>query len=246
MPADSTLALLWRHHVEPPDGRRGPRPRNTLDDVVRAAVDIADAHGLAAVTMRDVAKALSMAPMSIYTHVSGRSQLVELMVDDVYARMDRRPWGRLGWRRRVETVCADNLELYRAHAWMLDVVSDLPPVGPGVIAKYDHELRAVEPLGLSDPDLDAALTFVLSFVRAAARDLLTAARLESAGSATAWWAEHATELAELVETDAYPLATRVGAAAGAALGGAYDASHAYRFGLARVFDALASISRTPA
>jgi AcrR family transcriptional regulator len=213
---------------------------------VRVAVAIADADGLAAVTMRDVAKALSMAPMSIYTHVSGRSQLVELMVDDVYAGMSRRPLGRLGWRRRVETVCDENRELYQAHPWLLDVVSDFPPVGPGVIAKYDHELRAVEPLGLPDADLDAALTFVLNFVRAAARDLATAARLQTAGgSATTWWEEHATELAELVDAEAFPLATRVGAAAGAAMGGAYDATHAYRFGLARVLDALASISRTP-
>jgi hypothetical protein len=58
-------------------------------------------------------------------------------------------------------------------------------------------------------------------------------------AAAQWWAANAPLLARVLDEHAYPLATRVGTAAGAAHGGAYDPEHAYRFGLQRVLDGLA-------
>ena len=63
---------------------RGPKPRISLPDVVAAGVAIADAGGLAALSMRKVAGRLGVGPMSLYTYVPGRSELVELMIDHVY------------------------------------------------------------------------------------------------------------------------------------------------------------------
>jgi hypothetical protein len=56
-----------------------------------------------------------------------------------------------------------------------------------------------------------------------------------------WWAANAPLLAGIIDARAYPLAARVGSAAGAAHGSAYDPDHAYRFGLDRVLDGLAAI-----
>ena len=76
------VELLWAPPQQPPV--RGPRPRISLADIVAAGVAIADADGLAALSMRKVASRLGVGPMSLYTYVPGRSELVELMIDHVY------------------------------------------------------------------------------------------------------------------------------------------------------------------
>jgi len=124
-----------------------------------------------------------------------------------------------------------------------DVSTVRPPLGPGLLAKYDHELSALEGLGLDDVEMDAALTYLLSFVQGCARaaaDARAVARDSALGDAQ-WWASTAPLLAALVDERAYPIAARVGAAAGAAHGGPYSPDHAYAFGLERLLDGLGAL-----
>jgi hypothetical protein len=118
------------------------------------------------------------------------------------------------------------------------------------MAKYEHELAALDGLGLTDPEMDDALTFLLCFVQANARDAqdARAARADTAMNDEQWWAANAPLLERVLDPAAYPLASRVGTAAGAAQGSAHDPDHAYRFGLGRVLDGLAALieERAPA
>lgn len=100
-----------------------------------------------------------------------------------------------------------------------------------------------EGLGLSDLEMDDALTYLLSFAQANARAAVDAraARVESAMTDEQWWAANAGLLAQVLDEEAYPLAVRVGSAAGAAQGSAQDPEHAYRFALQRLLDGLAAI-----
>ena len=68
-----------------------------------------------------------------------------------------------------------------------------------------------------------------------------AARLDSAIRDEQWWAANAPLLSQVLDRDAYPLAVRVGSAAGAAHGSAHDPDHAYHFGLERLLDGLAAL-----
>src|SRR5699024_118592 len=240
----STLRLLWRHEAAAcPPSRRGPRPRLAVDDVVNAAVELADSRGLPALSIRAVAEALGASPMSVYTYVTGKEQLLELMVDTAYARMPGRATAAVSWRDGVRAIAEENLALFRAHPWLLDAPPGRHVLGPGALGKYERELRALSSLGLEDPETDAALTFVLGFVRSVARDQVTARnQREATGqSDRQWWEERAREFAAVAPLGRYPLAARVGAAAGAELEAAYNPAHAYRFGLDRVVDALAAI-----
>jgi len=230
-----TLTLLWRE-ADPP--RRGPRPRHTVDDVVDAAIAIADADGLEAVTMRAVAERLGTSPMSLYTYVPGKAELLDLMLDALYLAMPRKSF-RLQWRTRLRAVAEANRELYARHPWAARVSTARPPLGPGLMAKYEHELAAFDGLGLDDVAMDAALTFLLAFVQAhavAAQD-----HANAPGTDADWWATAGPLLARVVQPERYPLASRVGSAAGAAQGGAYDAGRAYTFGLERVLDGLSAL-----
>ena len=71
-----SLELLWgRREV----GRRGPKPGLNVDAIVAAAVDIANAEGLAAVSMARVAKAVGFTTMSLYRYVTNKDELLQLM-----------------------------------------------------------------------------------------------------------------------------------------------------------------------
>jgi AcrR family transcriptional regulator len=233
-----TLELLWRRPGDNP--RRGPRQGRSVDDIVAAATRLADAEGLAAVTMRAVAQALGVAPMTLYTYLPGKAELLDLMLDAAYARMPRRALRDQPWRARVAAVARDNRDLFTRHPWAATVTTGRPPLGPGLMAKYEYELRAFDDTGLDDVKRDAALTYLLDFVRASALATADAraVRRDTAQSEEQWWAANGVLLARVLDAEKYPTAVRVGAAAGAAQGAAYHPEHAYEFGLRRVLDGL--------
>jgi Tetracyclin repressor-like, C-terminal domain len=175
-------------------------------------------------------------------YVPGKAELLDLMLDRVYGQMPRDPWPE-DWRRRVTALARANRALYEAHPWAAAIGPGRPPLGPGLMAKYEHELRALEGIGLDDLQMDAALTFVLDFVRASAlaAQHADAARSESGMTDEQWWEANAPLLERILDPGAYPTAARVGTAAGAAQGGAYSADHAWEFGLDRILDGLAAL-----
>jgi AcrR family transcriptional regulator len=237
-----TLQLLWRE-PGPADSRRGPRQGLSVERVVATAIALADTDGLGSVTMRAIAQVLGVVPMSLYTYVPGKAELLDLMLDTVYHQMRRADLSGEPWRQRLAAVAQENRDLFTRHPWIADVSTSRPPLGPGLMAKYEHELSAFEDLGLSDIEMDAALTFLLGFVQAAARSAAdaAAARQDSALSEEQWWAANAPLLTRVFDEAKYPTASRVGAAAGAAHGAAYDPDHAYTFGLQRVLDGLGAL-----
>jgi AcrR family transcriptional regulator len=235
------LELLWG--MAEHGGRRGPRPGLSVAQIVRSAIAIADRDGLAAVTMRRLADSLGVRPMALYTYVPGKSELLDLMLDNVYGEMTQSASPDDGWRGSLATVARDNRALFEAHPWAAAISTGRPPLGPGLMRKYEHELSALAGAGLDDVETDAALTFVLDFVRScalAAHDARTT-RQDTGMTDEEWWAANAPLLARVIDEDTYPTASRVGAAAGAAHGGAYSPEHAWEFGLARVLDGLGAL-----
>jgi len=234
-----TLQLLWRDPAAIP--RHGPRQGLSIDAVVAAATDLADTEGLEAVTMRRVAQALGVAPMTLYTYVPGKAELLDLMLDAAYGRMPLADTSGQPWRQRLIAIAEENWVLFKIHPWASTVSTSRPPLGPGLMAKYEHELSALDDLGLDDIEMDAALTHLLTFVQACARMAVDAcaSQQDSGMDDEQWWAANAPLLARVFDSRAYPTAARVGSTAGAARGSAYSPEHAYDFGLRRLLDGLA-------
>ncbi|WP_026926945.1 TetR/AcrR family transcriptional regulator [Granulicoccus phenolivorans] len=232
--------LLWREHpAAPKGGSRGPRTRQPLSAVVAGAIELADEFGLDAMTIRALAQRLGMSPMSLYTHANSRDDLLVLMADAAYAAMAPAAYRVADWRDRVTQVAQAYRTLLLNHPWLLQIRDPRTALGPGTIARYDHELRAFDGTQLNDVQRDAALTFVLDFVEAGA-----AAQLVPTTDFGAVWTESAAALGRYVGED-YPLARRVGQAAGAALGAPYSAADAWRFGFERVLSGLAALIDRP-
>jgi AcrR family transcriptional regulator len=200
-------------------------------------------EGLEAVTMRRVAKALGVAPMTLYTYVPGKAELLDLMLDAAYTNMPRIDTSGQPWRPRLAAIAEENKALFDNHPWAATISTIRPPLGPGMMAKYEHELLALEGLGLDDVLMDASLTYLLSFVQAWARAAgdSRAVQHDTAMDDNEWWATSGPMLARVLDETAYPIAARVGSAAGAAHGSAYSPSHAYTFGLERVLAGLSQL-----
>ncbi|MFC9790224.1 TetR/AcrR family transcriptional regulator [Rhodococcus sp. NPDC127528] len=233
-----TLALLWGEHST--SGRTGLG----VDAIVAAAIELADAEGLEAVSMRRLADRLGVGAMSLYTHVPGKAVLVDLMQDatlaDLYTDTDEPARAGGGWRGGVEFVVDRNWDLYRRHPWLLHIVGARPVLGPNTSRKYEAELRPLDGIGLTDVEMDAVLSLVLSHVTGTARLLVSVEQTarDSGLTDAQWWAATAPILERLLDPAAYPVSDRVGSAAGREHQAASSPQHALRFGLDRILDGV--------
>jgi AcrR family transcriptional regulator len=158
---------IWESQTEA--GRSGL----TLKAIVAAAIDIADTNGVDALSMRKVAERLGVGTMSLYTHVPGKADLIDLMFDTVYGELyasvespSQQPGG---WRGALHFIAQQNWDLYHRHPWMLQAATGRSILGPHAALKCEAELRPLDQLGLSDVEMDAVLTLILTHVEGAAR-----------------------------------------------------------------------------
>lgn len=241
-----SMALLWGS--QRPARTRGRQPALTIRQITQAAIEAADAEGLDALSMRRVAERLGVGTMSLYTYVPGKAELIDLMLDAIYLETSAGPPPAASWRDRLEHVARDNWERARRHPWMLQAATNSrPPLGPGLIAKYERELETVEGLGLTDIEMDAVVALVNDYVHGAARGAVDAVsiRQDTGIDDETWWAAAAPWLAKVFDPSRYPIAARVGAAAGERHRSAYDPGYAFEFGLRRVLDGISALIKRP-
>ncbi|MFE2752160.1 TetR/AcrR family transcriptional regulator C-terminal domain-containing protein [Actinosynnema sp. NPDC059335] len=238
-----TIATLWGTRRPP---RRGPRHTLTTAQVVAAAIAIADRdQTLTTLSMRRVAEALGVGTMSLYTYVASRDDLVEAMLDHVYGEAVEQLGepGDEGWEEGLRRVARVNWDLCVRHPWVLQVFTGRPPLGPHTIAKYERELSVLEGIGLTDVEMDSVITLVQTHVEGVARRRIEAdlAVRRTGMTDDQWWRAVAPVLAEVFDPTRFPIAARVGQAAGQAHQSAHNPEHAYAFGLDRLLQGVAAL-----
>jgi AcrR family transcriptional regulator len=134
---------LW---TRPQRGSRGPVPTYSRDEIVATAVAVADADGLAAVSMRAVAAALGTRAGSLYRYLSSRDDLLDLMTDRVVGEL--RPYPDTGgpWLDTMLVLGRRQLELFERHRWLIGVVHRPSGMGPQTLAWFDNCLRVLQPV----------------------------------------------------------------------------------------------------
>ncbi|WP_369213031.1 TetR/AcrR family transcriptional regulator [Streptomyces flavofungini] len=226
-----SLELLWGSGERP---TRGPKPALTLDRIITEAVRLADAEGLAAVSMRRLSTELGTGTMSLYRYVPGKADLLDLMLDRVYTPPEEEePWSG-GWREGVEEYARETLVLYRRHPWLLHVNQARPVLGPGAVGGLDRVLTRIAPMGLTDPERIGVVVAVEGYVTGVARTQAheVEAVKKSGLSEQAFWEAQQPTLEKIMLSGRYP---SLAGLSDDAFGPDFD--H-FEFGLQRLLDGL--------
>jgi len=229
------IALAWGVAADP---QRGPKREMSVERIVDAAVELADAEGLAAVSMAAVASRLGYTPMSLYRYVSAKDDLLLLMQEEAIGlppELD--PDAEPGWRARLAQLYRAQVAGFVAHPWMLSIPIQGSPVTPNSSAWLDAALEALASTPLSHEERVAVSLLISGQARFAGTVLAGYAdRMRTSGqSPDDVTAEEVALYDSLVTADEYP-ALREAIEAGV------FASEAdpFAFGMERGFDGVAA------
>ncbi|TCO45567.1 TetR family transcriptional regulator [Kribbella antiqua] len=234
LPAE--VALMWRLRDT---GRRGPKPSLTLDDIVRAAIELADAEGLAAVSMARVAERLGNSTMALYRHVKSKDELLVLMSDAALERPEPLPDG-IDWRTGL-TFWADGvLTAIRRHRWYAKLPISGPPAGPNNLAWFDCALGALKDTGLPEEAKVGVVMGLITYVQGQIRVAFDLAAGYDENPAA--FSQYGATLARVVDPRQLPAVARVLEAGVFDEVGSFeeDSEQDFHFGLQLYLDGIAA------
>ncbi len=247
--ARRSMALLWRAQAEE-EQRPGPRKGLTVDEVVAAAIAIADEHGMAALSMRAVGERLGRTGMALYTYVPSKSELVDLMYDAVLAEAHRTYDLDAGWRPALTAWARDLWAFYLRHPWVLQVSQARPVLGPNEYVVLDTVFGIMFATGLEPTAMRRVTGALFQFVRGVAQ-VVAEARDAAAATGTAddeWWYARSALLEELAPDFGvrFPMVAKMAAAGGFTLDAETEpyqeqaATETFEAGLTMLLDGIAA------
>jgi AcrR family transcriptional regulator len=229
MAAPTAFDLLWGTRQP---ARRGPKPSLSLERIVAEAIALADAEGLANLSMQHLAERLGCAKMALYRYVPAKAELVALMLDAGLGEPPQPP-GEQSWRAVLRLWATTIFSRYRAHPWAIEASAGPRPTGPNELAWMETALAALAGTGLTGPERLDAVVLLNGHVRSLVQVTSGGEDLE---------AEIARQVAAVVSAhpDRYPqvLAAFSGSPQPAGRDNALD------FGIDRILDGLAALIAT--
>jgi AcrR family transcriptional regulator len=221
-----TVEFLWGERAQ---RTRGPKPAMSLEQIADAAIAIADAEGLGAVSMQRVAADLGYTKMALYRYLPGKAELVAVMLERGLG-----PPPELtahGWRAALTQWCRLLLAEYVRHPWAQGAMLGPRPLGPHELGWMERGVAAL-PAGLTGSErLDALAVLSLHARNLAAQASSRQREADLTAAIGAVLAEHADQFPAL-------------AAAMADAGGASGQDQAFDFGVARILDGLEVLIRS--
>lgn len=236
MAAPTTVELLWGTWQR---SKRGPKPTLSLAAIVAEAIALADADGLANLSMQRLAERLGFTKMSLYRYVPGKEQLTALMLDTalgappaaaVHSGIE--PW-RAGLRAWAETI----FERYAAHPWTIELSIGARPIGPNELSWMEAALTALRDTGLTGPERLDTIVLLNGHVRGLVQQMRPDPRSADASDRSE------QVMAEVVAAvsasgDRYPEVMAAFAEEATAPAGAGASGDALSFGIDRILDGL--------
>ena len=157
------------------DAEAPARPPLTRRRIVMAGLALVEAEGLDALTMRRLAAALDVTPMSLYNHVADKAELIDVMLDYVIGDIVKACAEDEGtWEERLRALVWRNYELWRQHPGLARVYTEGVTMGPNGVAQVEYALGTLREAGFDDED--AADAFYLLWHYQVASVLVARAR----------------------------------------------------------------------
>ncbi len=246
-PLPPGLDLLWGRRSR---SQRGPKPGLSVDAIVAAAIAIADAEGLEAVSMAHVAERLGFTTMSLYRHVASKEELLQLMWNASAQGAERLVITGEDWRARLRRWAMVQREMMDRHPWITQMPMAAPPMAPNSLTFVERGLEAMDGSGLPDADKLRVIGLISSYALSEARmayDAARAARQAQAAAAAgapqpAWTWEGLVR--EVADEQTYPRLHRLAWSGGVGEDpSGWDEQEEFRFGLERILDGVEVLIR---
>lgn len=151
--ADEEPTSIWMRPERQDRSGPGRRPGYSRAQITRTAVQIADAEGVEAATMRRIASELGTGAMSLYRYVPRRDDLFDLMIDLTMAEIELpdRPSG--NWRSDLTLLARQTRAAGLRHPWLIALLTSRPTLGPNLLRVNEFALGAFDDLGLDIDDI---------------------------------------------------------------------------------------------
>ncbi len=230
-----SVAAAWGVRERP---HKGPKPALSLARIVDAAVQVADAEGLDAVSMGRVAAELGAAPMSLYRHVSAKEELLRLMVDAAWGESPGPPAPGEGWRAGLSRWAWALRDGARRHPWIVRIPLNSLPIMPREVVWFEHALACLRDTGLTEARKASVIMLLAGYVRnLATTEADIAAAIQASGLTPAeWMSSYPRILRQLTDSERFPALTAFIAA------GVFEAEDGpddeFIFGLDRILDGI--------
>jgi AcrR family transcriptional regulator len=176
-PLPPGLDLLWGRRER---GKRGPRPGLSAEAIVDAAVRIADAEGLEAISMARVAAALKFTTMSLYRYVASKDELLQLMFNASALGAESIVLEGDDWRSRLRSWAIIQRDMLDLHPWITRMPMAAPPVAPNSLHFVERALEALDGTGLTNSEKMRGIGLISSYTLSEAKMANDAARAMAA------------------------------------------------------------------
>ena len=234
------IAAAWGVRERP---HRGPKPALSQPRIVDAAVRIADAEGLDAVSMGKVAAELGAAPMSLYRHMSGKEELLRLMVDAAWGDAPPPPASGEGWRDGLSRWAWTMRGNARRHPWVVRIPLNSLPIMPREVAWFENALACMRDTGLTEARKASVIMLLAGYVRnlATTEADISAAVRASGLTPAEWMSTYPRMLRQLTDPGRFPALTAFIAAGVFEIEDGPDDE--FIFGLDRILDGVEALVR---
>ena len=205
---DEPVEPIWARPE--PSGRRTPRSR---EDIAEAAVAVADAEGVEAVSMRRVARELGLGTMSLYHYVRSKDELLDLMSDAILA-------GQIvpdevltrGWREALTAIAHATRANFERHPWIIGAMRPRPRAipGPSSLRHFEQSVAAVADTGADVATQMEIVSLVDDYVFGFAVRAIIEGREARIEEEDPRWIESVFDyMRREIETGAYPNVERI-------------------------------------
>ena len=226
-------ALLWTDGARP---SRGPKRALSADDVVQAALGIADRDGLAAVTMQAVAHELGFTPMALYRYFPSKDALVDALVDAALGTPPERTGPPGEWREEVRRWAYAKRTMLVSRPWLAELPFVAAPHGPNWLSWLEGAVEALALTGLGAGAVFDMLHALDGYVRGGSDTAIAFARAQARGlSLQEWMSVVSVDLLRAVGDPRYPT---LSALITSGLQRDITLEDNFEFGLQRVLDGL--------
>jgi AcrR family transcriptional regulator len=200
--------LIWMRPERPQ--RTQPTGLNR-EQIVHAAIELADAEGELAVSMRRIAAKLGVGTMSLYWYLSSKQDLFDLVLDALFGEIALPTLPSGDWRADLHLLASQMRSLLLRHPWLSALLNSHPPLGPHGLRYAEFCFAALERCGVDSATMISVVEtlngYVMGFVQSKIAEM--AARQHRRLTEQGWRKAIAPYIRKVAMTGQYPTVARL-------------------------------------